>query len=195
MFWWLINSKFRIIALSLCCPFWAKSLKELNTHILSIFLDQLGYLCKHQHEFKSGHSTQQAITLESKWLGPRGHGWRESHWPIVYQYFKSIDSQIHKVLLVKLESLGLSPRSLRWFRSYLADRCESVLINGELSDFSPITHDVPQGSILGPLLFNMYIYSLWNAVQNARVILYTDDADCANMCCVNLLRSSGGFST
>ena len=129
------------------------------------------------------------------WVLEAMDGGKVTAWPIVYRYFKSIDSQIHNVLLVKLESLGLPPRSLRWFRSYLADRCESVLINGELSDFSPITHDVPQGSILGPLLFNMYIYSLWNAVQNARVILYADDADCANMCCVNLLRSSGGFST
>ena len=94
------------------------------------------------------------------WVLEAMDGGKVTAWPIVYRYFKSIDSQIHNVLLVKLESLGLPPRSLRWFRSYLADRCESVLINGELSDFSPITHDVPQGSILGPLLFNMYIYSL-----------------------------------
>ena len=127
----------------------------------------------------SGHSTQQAITQVNDWVleAMSLHGLH----CIVYRYFKSIDSQIHKVLLVKLESLGLSPRSLRWFRSYLADRCESVLINGELSDFSPITHDVPQGSILSPLLLNMYIYRLWNAVQKARVILYADDTDCANV--------------
>lgn len=89
---------------------------------------------------------------------------------------KAFDSLNHKVLLGKLESLGLSSRSLRWFRSYLAGRRQCVLINRGLSDCCAITHGVPQGSILGPLLFNLYINSLPNAVEKARVILYADDA-------------------
>ena len=89
---------------------------------------------------------------------------------------KAFDSLNHKNLLGKLESLGLSSRSLRWFRSFLADRRQRVLINGELSDCRAVTHGVPQGSILGPLLFNIYVNSLPNAVKNARVILYADDA-------------------
>ena len=92
----------------------------------------------------------------------------------VYCFFdisKAIDSLNHKNLLGKLESLGLSSRSLRWFRSYLADRRQRVLINGELSDCRTITHGVSQGSILDPLLSNTYVNSLPNAVKNARVIL------------------------
>lgn len=89
---------------------------------------------------------------------------------------KAFDSLNHKVLLRKLEHLGLSERSLRWFRSYLAHRQQSVLINGELSEPHTITLGVPQGSILGPLLFNVYINSLPNAVKEIRMILYADDA-------------------
>ena len=56
---------------------------------------------------------------------------------------KAFDSLNHKNLLEKLESLGLSSRSLRWFRSFLADRRQRVLINGELSDCRAITHGMP----------------------------------------------------
>ena len=78
---------------------------------------------------------------------------------------KAFDSLNHKVLLGKL----------RWLRSNLADRRQRVLINGELSDCCAITQGVPQGSILGPLFFNIYVNSLQNAVKNTRVILYADD--------------------
>ena len=78
---------------------------------------------------------------------------------------KAFDSLNHKVLLGKL----------RWLRSDLADRRQRVLINGELSDCCAITQGVPQGSILGPLFFNIYVNSLQNAVKNTRVILYADD--------------------
>ena len=91
---------------------------------------------------------------------------------------KAFDSLNHKVLLPKLKHLGLSERSLRWFRSYLADRQQSVLINRELQEPHTITLGVLQGSILqlGPLLFNVHINSLPNAVQKTPMILYTDDA-------------------
>ena len=94
----------------------------------------------------------------------------------VVEISKAFDSLNHKNLLGKLESLGLSSRSLRWFRSFLADRRQRVLINGELTDCRAVTHGVPQGSILDPLLFNIYVNSLPNAVKNAQVILYADDA-------------------
>ena len=80
------------------------------------------------------------------------------------------------MLLRKLEHLGLSKRSLRWFRSDLVDRQKSVLINGELLEPLTSTLGVPQGSILGPLLFNVYINSLPNAVKKTRMILYADNA-------------------
>ena len=71
--------------------------------------------------------------------------------------------------------MGMSERSLQWFKSYLAERRQCVSINGQTSETQRITLGVPQGSILGPLLFNMYINSLPNAVET-RLILYEDDA-------------------
>ena len=78
---------------------------------------------------------------------------------------KAFDSINHKVLLDKLKHMGMSERSLQWFKSYLAERRQCVFINGQTSETQRITLGVPQGSILGPLLFNMYINSLPNAVE------------------------------
>ena len=63
----------------------------------------------------------------------------------------------HRVLLGKLELLGMSGRTLGWFKSYFADRQQSEYVNGQLSETHQIALGVPQGSILGPLLFNSYI--------------------------------------
>ena len=70
---------------------------------------------------------------------------------------KTFDSITHRVLLGKLELLGMSGRTLRWFKSDFADRQQSVYVDGELSETHQIALGVPQGSILGPLLFNSYI--------------------------------------
>ena len=89
---------------------------------------------------------------------------------------KAFDSINHKILLGKLEHIGLSARSLRWFKSYLADRRQCVCINGEMSETRTIDLGVPQGSILGQLLLNVYVNSLSTAVTKSELILYADDA-------------------
>ena len=120
---------------------------QLNAH-----LHQLDFLYQHQYGFRRGHSTEQAITQLNNWvLESMDEG--KVTGLLFIDISKAFDSLNHKVLLRKLEHLGLSERSLRWFRSYRADRQQSVLINGELSEPHTITLGVPQGSILGPLLF------------------------------------------
>ena len=145
---------------------------QLNAH-----LHQLDFLYQQQYRFWRGHSTEQAITqlIMINWVLESMDEGKVTGLLFV-DIFKAFDSLNHKVLLRKLNHLGVSERSLRWFRSYLADRQQSVLINGELSEPHSITLGVPQGSILGPLLFNVYINSLPNAVKKTRMILYADDA-------------------
>ena len=143
---------------------------QLNAH-----LHQLDFLYQHQYGFRRGHSTEQAITQLNNWVLQSMVKGKVTGLLFV-NISKAFDSLNHKVLLHKLEHLGLSERSLRLFRSYLAHRQQSVSINGELSEPHTITLSVPQGSILGPLLFNVYINSLPNAVKETRMILYADDA-------------------
>ncbi|CAB4027542.1 Hypothetical predicted protein, partial [Paramuricea clavata] len=88
---------------------------------------------------------------------------------------KAFDTVDHCILLSKLSAIGVSPSSIKWFESYLSNRKQRTSCGNELSDALPVTVGVPQGSILGPLLFVVYINNLPDAVINSEVTLYADD--------------------
>ena len=87
---------------------------------------------------------------------------------------KAFDTLDHGVLLMKLEAIGLDADGLRWFRSYLSDRAQLVDVYGTCSSFANVTCGVPQGSILGPLLFLIYVNDMAGAI-NEKILLYADD--------------------
>ena len=88
---------------------------------------------------------------------------------------KAFDTLDHSIMLDKLTSPGMNRSAVQWFRSYLAVRTQSVCTNGVVSEPQPISFGVPQGSVLGPLLFIAYINDLPLAVQGCSVELYADD--------------------
>ena len=88
---------------------------------------------------------------------------------------KAFDTIDHKILLRKLASYGIDHRTLKWFDSYLSDRQQKCVVNGELSGARAVTCGVPQGSLLGPLLFLIYINDLPNCLSKALPRMYADD--------------------
>ena len=88
---------------------------------------------------------------------------------------KAFDTVDHQILLAKLEMCGLGSDIVRWIRSYLSDRKQCVNVSGVLSSSAKVTCGVPQGSILGPLLFILYINDMSGAVKN-KLLLYADDS-------------------
>ena len=88
---------------------------------------------------------------------------------------KAFDSVNHDILLKKLQDIGLSPSAILWFKSYLSNRYQAVLINTALSKPLLMRYGVPQGSILGPLLFTAYTNDLSSIPQHCSTDCYVYD--------------------
>ena len=98
---------------------------------------------------------------------------------IVYLDFaKAFDSVYHARLLAKLRSFGITSPLLDWFRAYLSDRRQRVVINGTHSSWTRVGSGVPQGSILGPILFLLYINDMPEVVRDSLIVMFADDAKC-----------------
>ena len=90
---------------------------------------------------------------------------------------KAFDTVNHKILLTKLNHYGINGISNSWLTSYLSDRTQSVSLDGEKSDILKISCGVPQGSILGPLLFLIYINDMHCALKESTVHHFADDTN------------------
>ena len=82
----------------------------------------------------------------------------------------------HAILLRKLEFYGIRGIALKWFCNYLTNRKQFVIYNNENSNTELISCGVPQGSVLGPLLFLVYINDISNCLHYSKIILFADDA-------------------
>ena len=88
---------------------------------------------------------------------------------------KAFDTVDHSILLRKLYLYGVSGKAHDWFRSYLSNRTQYCQVNGKLSEPRTIITGIPQGSILGPLLFLVYINDLPNCLKKADCDMFADD--------------------
>ena len=138
------------------------------------FVDQNKLTFERQFGFRSKHSTVHSlitITEEIKKAIDKG----EYTCGVFIDFEKAFDTVDHNILLKKLEHYGFRGITNDWFKSYLSDRKQFVTISGHESDHKNIIHGVPQGSVLGPILFILYINDLSNAIIYSRTFNFADD--------------------
>ena len=133
----------------------SKVIKRLVYNQLCSYLTENKLLNKYQSGFRSLHSTATALLdATNQWYFNIDNGLVTS--VIFLDLAKAFDTIDHNILLEKLRLCGVNDNSIPWFRAYLTGRQQRCQVNGFLSKGKPISCGVPQGSILGPLLFLIY---------------------------------------
>ena len=170
-----LASNYRPITLtSIVC----KILEKIITHKIHQHLIENNLEDKYQHGFTPKKSTvTNLIEALNIWTEALSHGLPID---IIYLDFqKAFDTVPHERLLQQLSRYGITGKVHGWIRDYLHNRTQRVRVNGEYSTSSKVMSGVPQGSVLGPVLFLLFISSMTPLIQNF-VSLYADDTKLYN---------------
>ena len=163
------NENYRPVS---CLPAGSKVFERILHKQISAYIEFYlsPYLCGH----RNGYCAQyEIITMLEKWktaLDEKGYGGA-----ILMDLSKAFDTLNHELLIAKLNAYGFSYDSLRLLYSYLSNRWQRTKINNTYSSWSEILLGVPQGSILGPLLFNIYLNDLFSINIESDLCNFADD--------------------
>lgn len=154
------------------------SLSKVNERIAMLqfneYLTRKNLLTSHQSGNRKLHSTETLSLLVTDHIYQAMDS-KKITAMVLIDLSKAFDSLCHSILIKKLQSLGVSIKTLEWFKSYLSNREQRTRVANVLSDPLTVTHGVPQGSILGPMLFTLYINDLHKSVKFSNVESYVDD--------------------
>lgn len=140
-------------------------------HLLAAFKTKI---IPEQHGFFPGRSVESNLLLYTDYI-LKALDQKTQVDSIYTDFSKAFDKIDHSILIDKLNSLGIHGELVRWVRSYISNRCQAVKLNGYLSRFVRVTSGVAQGSLLGPLLFLIYINDISSCFHFSKCLLYADD--------------------
>ena len=152
----------------------AKLLEKMVKSQVVHYLDLNNIISPHQSAFLKNHSTRTALhNMVDDWLSAMNDGHLSI--AVCLDLSKCFDTISHNILLYKLCKYGFNEIVIKWMRSYLTDRTQCVKINSDMSEFKQISLGIPQGSVLGPILFLLFINDLPHIIHNCHICMFADD--------------------
>ena len=145
------------------------------------YLTQQGNLTCHQSGNRKFHSTE-TLSLPVTGHIDKAMDKKEITAMVLIDLSKASDSICHRTLLTKLKGLGASNEMLNWFESYLTNRMQSTRLGTSRSIELTVTRGIPQGSILGPLMFSLYMNDQTFIVKFLSVESFVDDTKVYFLC-------------
>ena len=179
---------------SFICPLYKKGSRaiasnyrpvSLTSHVIKIFervlrrqlvrhLESNDLLCSQQHGFRSGHSclTQLLHHFDDILMNYLNGNDTDC---IYLDYAKAFDKVDHNLLIKKMSKYGIHPKIVQWISSFLCGRTQEVVVEGHLSFAALIISGVPQGTVLGPILFLIFINDITLCISNSVIRCFADD--------------------
>ena len=156
-------------------PLPSKILEKVINDQVKTFIEENHLYSENQYGFRSSLSTNDAIEkVVSQIIVKQNAGLHVS--ATFLDLKKAFDVVNHELMLKKLKTqYNFDDKAVKWFKNYLSDRHQYTKINGEMSGVQKISCGVPQGSILGPTLFTLYVNDVEKVFTNSSVYLYADD--------------------